>query len=1080
MLPLCSEKTLSEMLSRKEEEWRVLQARHTQMQEAALQDAQKQLEEAQGKLRRLQEDFLYNLRVLEERDLELEHYDAAFAQARGQEEARQAEVSELKVEVARLKQELAREARRTEELQQQQQRRAQEHHQELERVHSDKNGEISHQREQYENLKWRLERKLEELDGELALQRQELLLEFESEMQKREHEFRLQADGMSSVVLSHELKVKLLSKELEALKEAGAQAAECLQRAETANAELEKQLQGRAWELRDLEALKDARIKDLEDKLHSVQLTRKKEEETFKRKHEELDRLARERDAMLVAVKGTHAEQLRALEARVLELQAHGEALEVQLRRAEWTQADAAREKDAVIDRLREDAAALKASWDAQVTQMSKETVAKDLQVQTLREEEVKLKAQLARRQQDVARYKQELSLAVERERDLGRHQVQLNLDWQRHCDSIEREQIQRSEALIQGLLEARDQVAAKLQETERTLREQEAVLRAVTLERDQAVEALQAQGLLPVKELPRQHRGEISSAFPSSEIQRLQDQNTSLRNAVAQMRREMEALSGETLPSAQPGENACTHLPEAEAAGDTAPPRYVLALAAEVQNLKHKLRALEGELAGSPGPPETSSGDAKLHPSTLGGELAGLPEPPETSSGDTKLHPSTLGGELAGLPGPPETSSGDAKLHPSALEGELAGLPGPPELHPSAPTFTETGEAVTGGQASTGLALALRKLRDRVHLLNLLVTHLRKKVQQKPLELDTLHLELPREVDQVHVEVLELQKQVAELEEHLGTAQQEGQQPLGRKQLRREGRADERPVGTKDQGESPRHPQLGAQPPQTLSVPHLQRKLKAAAKKILRLRLEKEQLMEMGNRLRAEQGHPKGSLPCPPRPPTPQAQDQGKAPEALWDHSPPLGQVKTHATFQDPQHTKKERLSECVGNSQLGSAHPVGRSQGLRGWRAGAAAQVQQRSHEAPWVTCRPPQKENRPRKPLQAPVPEENSCHTRGSSSLASSSLQDTWRLLDLGSSPSGLPSQDDSAPELPASPAAHSPQEGDRSPVKMQVAFTIKGTKMAAQSKAKPTRLSKSHPARSKSCQQPPRIRNYNWKD
>lgn len=69
----------------------------------------------------------------------------------------------------------------------------------------------------------------------------------------------------------------------------------------------------------------------------------------------------------------------------------------------------------------------------------------------------------------------------------------------------------------------------------------------------------------------------------------------------------------------------------------------YVLALAAEVQNLKHKLSALEGELASSPGPLETSSGDAKLHP--------------------------------------------------SALEGELASLLGPPELHPSAPTFTETGE---------------------------------------------------------------------------------------------------------------------------------------------------------------------------------------------------------------------------------------------------------------------------------------------------------------------------------------------------------------------------------------------------
>ena len=36
---------------------------------------------------------------------------------------------------------------------------------------------------------------------------QELLQEFESEMQKREHEFRLRADSMSSVVLAHELKV---------------------------------------------------------------------------------------------------------------------------------------------------------------------------------------------------------------------------------------------------------------------------------------------------------------------------------------------------------------------------------------------------------------------------------------------------------------------------------------------------------------------------------------------------------------------------------------------------------------------------------------------------------------------------------------------------------------------------------------------------------------------------------------------------------------------------------------------------------------------------------------------------------
>lgn len=54
---------------------------------------------------------------------------------------------------------------------------------------------------------------------------------------------------------------------------------------------------------------------------------------------------------MLVAVKSAHTEQLRASEARVQELQAHCESLEAQLRRAEWAQADTAKEKDAVIDR---------------------------------------------------------------------------------------------------------------------------------------------------------------------------------------------------------------------------------------------------------------------------------------------------------------------------------------------------------------------------------------------------------------------------------------------------------------------------------------------------------------------------------------------------------------------------------------------------------------------------------------------------------------------------------------------------------------------------------------------------------
>uniref|UniRef100_G1MFU1 Coiled-coil domain containing 57 n=1 Tax=Ailuropoda melanoleuca TaxID=9646 RepID=G1MFU1_AILME len=1001
MMPPPSDQALSQLLARKEEEWRELQAQRCQLQEAALQDAHSQLNEAQGALRRLQEDFVYNLQVLEERDLELERYDAAFAQARGLEEARQAEVSELRVEAARLRQALTLEARRREDLQQQHQLKLQEHRLELERVHSDKNSEMDQQREQYEHLKWMLERKLEELDGELALQRQELLLEFESEMQKREHGFRLQADSMSNVVLTHELKVKLLNKELAAVKEAAAQAAESLRSAEASNAGLEGELRRSGQELRDLAAAKDARIKDLEGKLDCVQLSRKKEEEAFRRKHEELDHLARERDAVLAAVKGAHAEQLRALEARAQELQARCETLELRLRRAEAGKADALKSKDAAADKLREDALALRSGWDAQIAQLSKEMVAKDLYIQSLQEGEVELKAHLARCQQDIGRYKQQLSEAVERERCLEREKAQLELDWRQRCDGVERDHYRKSEDLIRALTEARDQVAAKLQETERMLRDQEVVLKALTLERDQAMQALRTRGLLPEREvqlLLRHHEEEIRESFPSSEIQRLQEQNRSLRRAVAEMRKEMETLSDHVLPPAPSGGQVSDTeqpRPSPEAAAEV--PDHIMVLETEIQNLKHKFKALEEQVEDVFDPLKRSSSYPDSQPS----------------------------------------------VHTSAQVP--AG-------------------AVSAGGASIGLVLG--RLRDRAQLVDFLVARLKQKVLQRPLDADTVQHELPREVDQLHLEVSELRGQVAELEGRLGNRPRP--RALDKVALGRQVPADQGPTGTEDQG---------PQPPQTLSVPRLQRKLKEAARKILRLCLEKEQLLEMGNRLRAELGHQAPGKPRHHPLPTPEAGKQNVAPEAR------LGQLQPHFAAQDSNNTKKKCFSECSGKVQPCLAQTVGRSGPPQGWTAGALAGSGQRQHTISTVTCRSAwQKENRSPEPRPAQESHKESSHPSGSpSSVASGPLQDMWKLLDLRSSPSGLTSQNDSAPvEFTARPVADSLGHPDRSPVRTRAAFAIQGMKVEAHAKAKPARPSRAPPAKTKGCQRPPKIRNYNLKD
>ncbi|XP_043818500.1 coiled-coil domain-containing protein 57 isoform X2 [Dromiciops gliroides] len=970
MLP--QEKELDELLACKKEEWKTLQALRAQLQETALQDAQRQLQEAKEKLSQLKKDFTYNLQVLEERDSELERYDAAFAQTSMLEEARKAEVSELKIEVAKLKQAIAKETRKREELQQLYQHRLQEHRLELEQINSNKNCEIDHHREQYEKLKWQLERKLRELDGELALQKQELLAEFESELKKREHEFRLQADDMSNVVLTHELQVKLLAKELEALKVAGIKAAESLLVAETTNLELEKEVKRKDLEIKDLTAVKNARIKDLEDKLQSVQVIRKKEEEIFKRKHEELDRFAREKDAVLTAVKEANVEHVQKLEAKVLEHQASHDTLEMELRRAEWRQVDALKEKDIVIAKLQEDVAAMKSAWDAQIAQISKETISRDLQIHALQEEEVKLKAQLARFQQDIERYKQQLSLAMEREQILERDKVQVELDWQCRCENAERNQYEKSEDLIQGLTTARNQVAAQLQETEQKLCEMKTVLKAIIFERDQAIHTLSLHGLLPEKEkkvLLTDHRINGSKGFPSSEIQKLQEQNTNLRTAIAQMRREMEALNDQVPSFISTGKKT----------------------------------------------PNATSGD------------------PEATS-DTLISGSVLADKVS-------------------------------------------------------IGMALKELQAKAVLLDSMVTQLKQKVQQKPLDMDEFQSQLSSQLDQVHLEISGIQEQVIKLKMHFSTAKKEAGKTSNKNQqqipesltLRKESLMTKNPLeGAADRKDQ--FDQMGAgdqaQPLGAFSMQMLQKKLKEAARKISSLSQEKQQLIEMGNRLRAELGH---SMKFSQHPfqrvsevlyPKTLTRDTGH-------HLLALEQLQGKLTTQELQYAQQDYFSRFSENGP----ETLTRNDVPSNFEEEPKLPPAQIQLNTPLRISKSAQeKENRSPMPTEAhELHGEHRHHTQRSSSQAGSSLQDVWQILDLGSSPSGFTSQDDSIPvELPAPRAADSLQELNQDTVGTPRAFTIEGMKLEVQPRPKSTKPSKPHAAKPKITQKSSKIRNYNVKD
>lgn len=126
---------LEAQLASKEREWKELQALRIQQLETALSEATSELSTQREHFLRLRDDFQYNLRVLEERDRELERYDAMAVRVQTEDSARQTELSELSIQLAKLQDALGEGKKQYEDLQAQYQKRGVEHRIQMERVY---------------------------------------------------------------------------------------------------------------------------------------------------------------------------------------------------------------------------------------------------------------------------------------------------------------------------------------------------------------------------------------------------------------------------------------------------------------------------------------------------------------------------------------------------------------------------------------------------------------------------------------------------------------------------------------------------------------------------------------------------------------------------------------------------------------------------------------------------------------------------------------------------------------------------------------------------------------------------------
>ncbi|XP_026170544.1 coiled-coil domain-containing protein 57 isoform X2 [Mastacembelus armatus] len=548
---------LEAQLASKEREWKELQAVRVYQLESSLRKAQEECSSLRERYQRLKEDFQFNLAILDERERELERYDSMTARALTVEHNRQEEWNKLRMQVTKLEEQRAREAEEWQEKLSVSQNSAAQHRLQLDELKRSMAAEIQKQTEEFGRIQQGLQCRIQQVEGELTLERQEMSATFDSDLRQQEHEFNMQMDEMRAVVLSHELKVKLLSKEIEMHRQAQLRTTEALKASQQFGQQTQTQLQHKEQEIKDLAAVKDNRIKELEDEVKLMETNLTKAEDDHIQKYEKVVQNLKECEAQLEAQHQAYTGQLQEAEKRIVGIQKNMEILAAQARCIQQDQQVAMQQKDESIQRLLTELGKTRTGWDEYISHVSSEMDVKDTMILTLQERESKLRKELDRNREEMERYKQQLSAGLKRERALEQMQVQNELEWEKRCEDMKAKHYLASEELIQDLTQARDEAKAELKEKEQELQDLTVLLHCVKNESNQTL-----QGLTPKPD-----------SLVSEEMRRLQEQNSILRAVITQMRKDMEGLSHAlSTPQAQPQVSSCLPHPRATATTSITP----------------------------------------------------------------------------------------------------------------------------------------------------------------------------------------------------------------------------------------------------------------------------------------------------------------------------------------------------------------------------------------------------------------------------------------------------------------------------------------------------------------------------
>ncbi|KAF4317370.1 hypothetical protein JM18_007797 [Phytophthora kernoviae] len=460
--------------------------------EALLRDKETAANAAKQKLSKLQEDFKYNLKLLEGRDEELALYDANFASLKNVLRDREAELSELRAREAELQVELQRAKQRSDEQEVQYQQKLKDARAQMEGARWKFDDELRRQQDALETQRRNSERALREKDEDVETQRRELSVTFDDVMRQRETEFKRTTDELQAKVRDLELKNKSMARDVDAQRARAEELKTKNENLQQMLQENDKEAKSLEWTLADVRAAKDAKVGELEDEVVKLNEVKQKLLDEYESKMAELLQSLHSVEKAFVQQKAQYDEELQrhmqrkeseaqeassrseakfeALAAKLRTSEERVEALQAELKQVKWDVDDKLMEKEREIERAKSVLQDLEDEQQRVAGDMKQQLRTGDREAQALQERLQDAARQIALLKEKDKTQRQELLEGVESQEDLRRELVAVNLRWENQWQGQQQELDERHELRLRELQQVKDRLLGEKQVVEERL----------------------------------------------------------------------------------------------------------------------------------------------------------------------------------------------------------------------------------------------------------------------------------------------------------------------------------------------------------------------------------------------------------------------------------------------------------------------------------------------------------------------------------------------------------------------------------------------------------------------------------